>query len=151
MFINSKLRYKFICKPHRPVPPPTHLSPLCCTVLTPPSPCIEYQCSLQHSARPLTPHEALGFPSTLLSEANSGRLQPPHPHPPPPLPTLVHFPPFPGLGQRNSQQERLMERCPGTRARRAGDGKHMWERTVQGAVESCSPSEHTLNVRTVPH
>ncbi|KAF7656979.1 hypothetical protein LDENG_00033470 [Lucifuga dentata] len=52
-------------------------------------------------------------------------------------------------GQRNSQQEQLMERCPGTKARRAGNGKHMSQKTVEGAAESCGVARYSRNSNSV--
>lgn len=103
-----------------------HLSPGCCaavTLMPPPPPRppadrpssrpTEHHCSPQHSARPLTPPRGSRVPTDLgPSRANSVpssglQLDPPQPS------ALVRFPPLPGSGQRNSQQERPMERCPG--------------------------------------
>lgn len=129
--------------------PCLHLSPRCWAVLTfppppvpllidPPLRCIEYQCSLQHSADLWPPPEAAEFPP------NSGRACRAEPT----VCQVAYYssnPPLPGSAQRNSQQERLMERCPGTRARRGGDGKHMWRSgeelqhvTAQTKCHDCS-------------
>lgn len=113
-------------------PPPVPL------LIDPPLRCIEYQCSLQHSADLWPPPEAAKFPP------NSGRACRAEPT----VCQVAYYssnPPLPGSAQRNSQQERLMERCPGTRARRGGDGKHMWRSgeelqhvTAQTKCHDCS-------------
>ena len=90
------------------------------------------------ATRPLTPSRGCWVPTDLSLSLPSGAK----------VCQVAHYssnPQLPGSAQRNSQQEQLMERCPGTRARRGGDGKHMWRSgeelqhvTAQTKCRDCS-------------